>query len=111
MPNKLQIQQPKETKMEHDERETLNDLIREQVIQALGKPMDLRNVQVRKIWNDHYRVNVIVGESAASVSIAHSYFLVIDSEGRLIAATPKITKQYPVAGSQRMLNPSLRSSV
>jgi hypothetical protein len=94
MPNILQIEQPKENKMEHDERETLSDLIREQVIHALGEPMDLRSVQVRKVWNDHYRVNVIVGESAGSVRVAHSYFLVVDSDGRLIGSTPKVTKLY-----------------
>jgi len=80
--------------MEHGERETLSDLIKEQVIQALGKPIDLRSVQVRKVWDDHYRVNVIVGESASSVSLAHSYFLVVDIDGRLIGSTPKITKLY-----------------
>jgi hypothetical protein len=94
MPNILQIEQPKENKMDHDERETLSDLIREQVIHALGPPMDLRSVQVRKVWADHYRVNLIVGESAGSVRVAHSYFLVVDSDGRLIGSTPKITKLY-----------------
>jgi hypothetical protein len=94
MPNILQIEQSKENKMEHDERETLSNLIREQVIHALGMPMDLRSVQVRKVWDDHYRVNVIVGESAGSVRVAHSYFLVVDSDGRLIGSTPKITKLY-----------------
>ncbi len=94
MPNKLQIEQPNENKMEHDERETLSDLIEEQVLHALGKPMDLRSVQVRKVWADHYRVNIIVGASAGSVRFAHSFFLVVDSDGRLIGSTPKITKQY-----------------
>jgi hypothetical protein len=94
MPNKLQCDQPKEGKMEHDERETLNNLIREQVIHALGTPTDLRLVQVRKVWDHHYRVNVIVGVNAGSVRVANSYFLVIDSNGNLITATPKITKQY-----------------
>ena len=93
MPNKLQIEQPKET-MKQDERETLDKLIREQVIHALGEPIDLRGVQVRKVWGNHYRVNVLVGMNAASVRVANSYFVVIDSDGRLIAATPKITQQY-----------------
>ena len=93
MPNKLQCEQPKD-KMGQDERETLDNLIREQVIHSLGSPIDLRNVQVRKVWKDHYRVNVIVGVNAGSVRVANSYFLVIDSEGSLINATPKITKQY-----------------
>jgi hypothetical protein len=39
-------------------------------------------------------VNVIVGESAGSVRVAHSYFLVVDSDGRLIGSTPKVTKLY-----------------
>jgi hypothetical protein len=51
-------------------------------------------VQVREVWDHHYRVNVIVGVNAGSVKVANSYFLVIDSKGSLITATPKITKQY-----------------
>jgi hypothetical protein len=57
-------------------------------------PIDLSHVQVRKLWDDHYRVNVLVGENSGSVRVAYSYFLKIDSDGRLIASTPKITKQY-----------------
>jgi hypothetical protein len=93
MPNKLQFEQPKENKTDQ-ERETQSDFIREQVLQALGKPIDLRSVQVRKVWADHYRVNIIVGENAGSVSLAHSYFLVVDTDGRLVSSTPKITKLY-----------------
>jgi hypothetical protein len=94
MPNKLQMEQSKGEKLERDERETLNNLIREQVIHALGKPIDLRLVQVRKVWKDHYRVNVIVGVNAGSVTVANSFFVVIDGEGSLIASTPRITRQY-----------------
>ena len=42
MPNKLQCEQSDENKMEKHERESLDDLIREQVIHALGTPSDLR---------------------------------------------------------------------
>ena len=93
MPNKLLIEQLKD-EMAQDERKTFDNLIREQVIHALGTPIDLRKVQVRKVWDDHYRVNVIVGMNAGSVRVANSYFLKIDSDGSLITATPKITKQY-----------------
>jgi hypothetical protein len=94
MPNKLQSEQPKENTMEKHQRETLDDLIREQVMDALGTPTDLRNVQVRKVSDTQYRVNVIVGVNAGSVRVANSYFLVIDSDGGLVTATPRITKQY-----------------
>ncbi len=93
MPNKLQCEQPNE-KLEPDERETLDNLIREQVIHALGTPGDLRSVQVRKVWDDHYRVNVLVNEAAGTVRVANSFFLVINADGGLIAATPKILKLY-----------------
>jgi len=93
MANKVQSEQPKD-EVERGKRERLDNLIKEQVIRALGTPIDLRHVQVRKVWSDHYRVNVIVGEDAGSVRVAHSYFLVIGSDGGVIAATPKITKQY-----------------
>ena len=79
--------------LEEKKRETRNDLIRDQVMHALGKPVDLLKVQVRLVWDDHYRVNILVGVDAGSVRVANSYFLVVDSDGSLIAATPKITKK------------------
>lgn len=94
MPNKLQCEQSDENKMEKHERESLDDLIREQVIHALGTPSDLRQVQVRKVSDSQYRVNVIVGENAGAVRVANSYFVVVDGEGGLVTATPRITKQY-----------------
>jgi hypothetical protein len=93
MPNKLQCEQPKD-KLGSDERETLDNLIREQVIHALGAPFNLRSVQVRKVWDDHYRVNVLVNVGAGTVRVANSFFLVTDSDGCLTAATPKITRLY-----------------
>jgi hypothetical protein len=93
MPNLQQCEQPKD-ELAHEKRKALNNLIREQVIHALGKPADLLEVQVRKVWDDHYRVNVLVGANAGSIRVANSYFVVTDSSGGLIAATPKIAKLY-----------------
>jgi hypothetical protein len=39
-------------------------------------------------------VNILVGLDAASAKVAHSYFLVADSDGNVLASTPKITRQY-----------------
>src|SRR5882672_2335020 len=68
--------------------------IGQHVMHTLGKPGDLHAVQVRNLWDDHYRVNVFVGPDAASAKDAHSYFLVADSDGNILASTPKITRQY-----------------
>src|SRR5947208_3552997 len=80
--------------VEHQQREQLKALIREQVMSTLGQPGDLHLVQVRPLWPDHYRVNILVGENAASAKVAHSYFLVADTGGNISAATPAITRQY-----------------
>ncbi len=94
MPNKLQTDQADDNKPERDKTQTIFKRISDQVIQALGSPNDLRQVQVLKVWDDHYRVNVVVGLNAGSVRVANSYFLVVDGSGSLITSTPKITKQY-----------------
>jgi len=51
-------------------------------------------VQVRHLWEDRYRVNVLVGPETVSGKVLHSYFLVADLEGNIIESAPKITRQY-----------------
>ena len=51
-------------------------------------------MQVRPLWENYYRVNVLVGNDLASARIANSYFLVADNDGNITASTPKIMKQY-----------------
>jgi hypothetical protein len=80
--------------VEQHRRAALKALMGEQVMRALGQPGSLYQVQVRPLWEDHYRVNVFVGVDAASAKVAHSYFLVADSDGKIVASTPKITKTY-----------------
>jgi len=75
----------------------LNAAIAQHVLHALGQPGGLQSVQVRQLWTDHYRVNVLVGESAVTTRIAHSFFLVADKEGAIVGATPNITRQYEKA--------------
>jgi hypothetical protein len=80
--------------MEPEQQQKLEALIGKRVIDTLGKPGDLQKLQVRRLWDDHYRVNVLIGEDAASAKIAKSYFLEADSNGNIVWSTPKITKQY-----------------
>jgi hypothetical protein len=68
--------------------------IGKQVLSVLGEPDDWHRVQVREVWGDHYRVNVFVGGDIATTRIAHSYFLVADGNGNILASTPTIARQY-----------------
>jgi hypothetical protein len=65
------------------------------VLAALGRPPDLLRAVVRPLWGNHFRVNVLTGADATSASIAHSYFVEAGTAGDILAATPRITRQYP----------------
>ena len=68
--------------------------IGEQVIRALGRPDGFHRVQVRPLWEDYYRVNVLVGADAASAKVAHSYFVEADGGGDIVVSTPQIERRY-----------------
>ncbi len=87
-------QHDRPARTERDMRDNLDALIGEQILHTLGEPGDLLRVQVRRLWEDHYRVNVFVGADLASARLAHSYFVVTDVDGYIAMSIPEITKQY-----------------
>jgi hypothetical protein len=92
MPTKEQSKQQAEpAKQTHEKR---SGVIITQLLQTLGRPTTLYRVEVRHLWEDHYRANVFVGVDAASTRVAHSFFLVADEDGTIVASTPVITKKY-----------------
>lgn len=91
MPTK---QQPEQTDQKKQESRQAEATIGERVLRALGRPGDLQKVDVRRLWEDHYRVNVFVGADVASTKVAHSYFLVTDGAGSILESTPNITSRY-----------------
>lgn len=72
----------------------LNAVVGQHVMRTLGRPPELHTVQVRRLWDDCYRVNVLTGRDATSVRCTHSYFVVVDDAGAIVRSTPAITKQY-----------------
>jgi hypothetical protein len=81
-------------KLKAHQSEVFCALIAEQVIHHLGEPKNLIQVQVRRLWEDRYRANVFVGAGITSATIVNSYFLVCDSNGKIIDAKPDIKRQY-----------------
>ena len=75
-------------------------LIGHYVLHALGEPGAGHRIQVRPLWDDHFRVNVVVGTEVGAASIAHSYFLRADGDGKVLDCTPKIIKAYGASGSR-----------
>lgn len=80
--------------LEQHQREALQTLIGEQIIHTLGAPVDLVQLQVRRLWENYFRVNVFIGRDITSAKIANSYFVQADSDGNIVESTPRIMKQY-----------------
>jgi len=74
--------------------QSLEAAIRLNVMQELGRPANLLHVQIRPLWDNHYRVNVFVGADIASAKVAHSFFLAADGEGGVLASAPAILRRY-----------------
>jgi hypothetical protein len=77
---------------DQQERQQRYAVIGKLVLDTLGSPRDLHRVQVRWLWENFYRVNIYVAADGASARIAHSFFLEVDRDGRIVAATPAIRK-------------------
>jgi len=92
MPTKEQGQEQAE--LGNQARTQRRSVIVGQVLQALGRPATLHRVEVRHLWDDHYRANVYVGANAVSTRVAHSYFVMADEAGNIIASVPDITRKY-----------------
>jgi hypothetical protein len=89
-----QLQDTQDKDNEGKAQKAVEDLIGAQVLHNLGKPGEFREVQVRHLWENRFRVNLLVGGDAISARFAHSYFLVIDDNGVIVTSTPEITRQY-----------------
>ena len=92
MSRKQEPSQPAEPKLSVSQ--SLEAAIRLNVMQELGRPADLLHVQIRLLWDNHYRVNVFVGADIASAKVAHSFFLAADGEGAVLASAPAIRRRY-----------------
>jgi hypothetical protein len=85
---KHQAEQAEQT---HEQR---SSVIAHQLLQTLGRPSALYRVEIRHLWDDHYRANVFVSSGPATTRLAHSFFIVADNDGKIIASEPGITRSY-----------------
>ncbi|HEX3314792.1 MAG TPA: hypothetical protein VHR72_07880 [Gemmataceae bacterium] len=65
-------------------------MIRSAVLGSLKQRDRGERIQVHLLWENHYRVNVLVGDAALSVTIAKSYFLTVDGAGKIVACSPAL---------------------
>ena len=79
---------------EQKDRTLIDALIGKNVLFTLGQPDNFLRVQVKTLWDDFFRVNVLAGPDMASAKVAHSYFLHTDGSGNILSSTPAIAKRY-----------------
>jgi hypothetical protein len=79
---------------QRDEGGLLEAIVGDNVLEALGHPLGPHRVQVRRVWGDNYRVNVLVGPDVVSFVIAHSFFLTADGDGKILTSCPAIARAY-----------------
>ena len=60
----------------------------------LGTPPKLYRVVVRRVSDLTYRANVFVGAGAGISRVAHSFFLEVDTEGKVVQSSPVISRMY-----------------
>ena len=51
-------------------------------------------MQVKRVWGDNYRANLFVGADATSFTVAHSFFLRADGNGKILACSPPLMRTY-----------------
>lgn len=68
-----QTQQKRAKEQETQDTQEVNAHVGKQVMETLGRPRNLLGVQVRQLWEDHYRVNVLTGADATSVTVVRNY--------------------------------------
>jgi hypothetical protein len=66
----------------------------EQVLHALGRPPGFCSMQVRVLWENRFRVNVLAGDDLLSAKITDSFFVVTGSKGRIVHTAPPVTRRY-----------------
>ncbi len=75
-------------------RRTPGRAVQHAVLAAQGRPPALYEVAVRPLWENHFRVNVLVGPDPTSIRIAHSFFVEAGETGDIRSSEPGITRVY-----------------
>jgi len=72
--------------------------IARKVLAGLGAPGNLARVDVRRLWDECYRVNVLCTTTSGLMEIARitdSFFVVTSAEGEIVGSSPAIAHRYP----------------
>ena len=101
MPNPPPAERDEEAEARDRAARQLAAAVCQAVLSGLGRPADLLSVTARQVAGHCYRVNVVTGADPTGARIAHSYFLIVDEDGRIRPATPALTRRYEATPGDR----------
>jgi hypothetical protein len=87
-------QPDEEVEGKHQRAERQAAAIAASVMGALGHPPNLFRVTVVRLWGNRFRVNVHTGTDLVTAHIAHSFFALVDDNGKVTESVPAITRLY-----------------
>lgn len=68
-------------------------VVTRQIIRDLGAPPRLQHIDVKRLWESHYRVNFWC-DDAGVPRLAHSYFAEVSLSGSIVRVDPAIERIY-----------------
>ena len=86
-----------ELKKEEPKQPDFSPVIRDAVLERLGKPKDFWKVDVKPLWENRFRVNVWteeMGRIGPTHRIVDSFFIIASPEGGIVESRPQISKKY-----------------
>ena len=95
-----QKKRPQKVKKEEIKKNKQSDhsfIIKEAVLERLGKPTNLWKIDVIHLWDNRYRVNMWCekkGRIGSTYRITDSFFVITSPEGGIVESRPQIVKRY-----------------
>jgi len=90
-----QPQRPTQIIEEPPKADPLEATIRKQVLDQMGKPINLYSVQVTNVGHQRYRANIRCSKSGSfEQTITDSFYLWVDEKGTIEKSNPEIEKKY-----------------
>lgn len=74
--------------------DSMPEAIGRRVLEAVGRPANFQRLLVHRLWDNHYRVNIHVGDRGLTSRLAHSFFIAVDDDGAITSSAPAIERRY-----------------
>jgi len=85
----------KQEEKQEEKKEVTEDMVKKEVLTALGTPREMSRFNARNVFDNRWRVTIYIhkGKSFAE-EISDSFFLHMDENGKIEKSDPKIERKH-----------------